>query len=227
MTQQQQKRKFTGSGTILSSLPDKLSTIVWARYNCYLRFYWKAKCPESQLATGRGRTWTPSLTTGSKLKATALRGLYVAESVMHWSRIWLLYLSLLGNDFKCAMVQIRATSINDKRKYLICVFETSEWKPVHLPVCLTWHRCLRKGYWWFRRGPLGPTLCSGGCSSARWWSSRFLPSWLWMGPGGALSISETIPVQCWLLSEPLCNQVKGKERNETTLTMNKLTQDLC
>lgn len=79
-------------------------------------------------------------------------------------------------------------------------------------VCLPrWHRHHRKGYWWFHQGPLNPTRCSGGCSSAHWWSSRFLPWLLWRGPGGALSISETTPGQCWQLSVPLCDKGEGEE----------------
>lgn len=104
----------------------------------YWRGNWRAMNPKPKLVTVGVRMWTHSLTPWSKLKTTALCLLHVAGSVMHWSRIWQLYLSLLHNNFKCVMVQIRAMSIGDKRKYLIYVLKTPGWKLVHLPVCLPW-----------------------------------------------------------------------------------------
>lgn len=136
--------------------------------------------------------------------------------------MWLLYLYWANTLNISWYKEEQQTSINYKRKCFIYIVETTGEKLVHLSVYPKWHRQHRKGYWWFHQGPLDPTLCSGGCFSARWWSSRFLPLLLWRGPGGALSISETIPGQCWQLSVPLCNQDEAKERNYRQHSMDKL-----
>ena len=114
------------SDTILSSLPHKLSTTLWARYNCYPNVLLKSNVPKVTVSNWQSQ----DLNTQSDSRVQAPNHCTMPPSCC---RIWLLHLRLLVNDFKCVMVWIRATSINDKRQYLIYVLETSGW---NLSICL-------------------------------------------------------------------------------------------